>query len=296
MLLALLYLGREDYISAGKALYKVLQIDKCDPRALWYMSIVKSHTGRAEIEKRKLNHAFSHRQMQDDDIIIPPTYQENTGWQTVLHILAGLVMGAAVIFFLVIPAREKALNSAHNQEYLKTLEQVNQKSLEIDSMKKNYTAMEQERDKAVSAYQMMADERGGVLAQYEQLALILKAYAEDDFSLAVQLYCELDPSLITGEAMQPILSDIRQDMEEEGWQIMQQLGDASRDAGQTDQALACYEKSLTLKEDNPQILYDMGLICQGRGETDRANDLFGQVIMNAPDTELAEKAKEARGY
>ena len=34
--------------------------------------------------------AFSHRQMQDDDIIIPPTYKENTGWQTIINIMVGL--------------------------------------------------------------------------------------------------------------------------------------------------------------------------------------------------------------
>ena len=69
------------------------------------MSIVKTNTGRAEIEKRKLKNAFSHRQMQDDDIIIPPSYKENTGWQSILNILVGLVLGAMVIFFLVMPAR-----------------------------------------------------------------------------------------------------------------------------------------------------------------------------------------------
>ncbi|MEG0566725.1 MAG: hypothetical protein RR590_10975, partial [Hungatella sp.] len=90
LLLALLYISHEDYTKAGKSLYKVLKIDKNNPKALWYMSIVKANTGKAEIERRKLKNAFSHRQMQDDDIIIPPTYKENTGWQTVINLIVGL--------------------------------------------------------------------------------------------------------------------------------------------------------------------------------------------------------------
>ncbi len=73
LVLALLYMSHGDYTKAGKSLQKVLQIDKNHPKALWYMSIVKSHTGRAEVERKKMDVAFSHRQMQDDDVILPPT-------------------------------------------------------------------------------------------------------------------------------------------------------------------------------------------------------------------------------
>ena len=71
LLLALLYMRREDYNKAGRSLFKILQIDKSNPKALYYMSLVKQNTGRADAEKRKMIKAFSHRQMQDDDVIIP---------------------------------------------------------------------------------------------------------------------------------------------------------------------------------------------------------------------------------
>ena len=107
MVLALLYMSHSDYTKAGKSLYKVLQIDKNNPKALWYMSIVKANTGRAEVEHRKLTKAFSHRQMQDDDVIMPPTYKENTGWQTIINMIVGLVMGAVAVFFLVMPTMQQ---------------------------------------------------------------------------------------------------------------------------------------------------------------------------------------------
>ncbi len=296
MLLALLYIGREDYARAGKSLYKVLQIDKSNPRALWYMSICKSHTGRADVERRKLKNAFSHHQMQDDDIILPPSYKENTGWQMVLHIVAGLAMGAAVLFFLVMPAREEQLNDSHNRELSQVLEQVNQKSMEIDGMKASMTAMESERDAAAAELKAIVDENGGVLSQYQQLAHILRAYKADDFPTAVELYTELNPEMIEDEGMQAIITEIRLDMEERGYQVLADLAGQARDAGNTDQALAYYQKSLDIKADNPQVLYDMAMVYHGREEEDKANELFGQVIMNYPDTELAEKAKEVRGY
>ena len=40
LLLALLYMAREDFNKAGRCLYKILQIDKSNQKALYYMSIV----------------------------------------------------------------------------------------------------------------------------------------------------------------------------------------------------------------------------------------------------------------
>ena len=114
LLLALLYMAREDYNKAGRCLYKILQIDKSNQKALYYMSIVKQNTGRADAEKRKMVKAFSHRQMEDDDVIIPNTYKENTGISTVLHIIIGLVLGIMAFYFLILPARTRDLNSIHD--------------------------------------------------------------------------------------------------------------------------------------------------------------------------------------
>ena len=141
LLLALLYMGREDYTKAGRSLYKILQIDKSNPKALYYMSIVKQNTGRAEAEKKRMAKAFSHRQMQDDDVIMPPTYKENTGLSTVLHIVIGLVIGVAAFFFLVLPANEKALNEKHNQEMIPYLQKLNNASQQYETLKNQYDCL-----------------------------------------------------------------------------------------------------------------------------------------------------------
>ena len=154
LLLALLYMGREDYTKAGRSLYKILQIDKSNPKALYYMSIVKQNTGRAEAERKRMAKAFSHRQMQDDDVIMPPTYKENTGLSTVLHIVIGLVIGVAAFFFLVLPANEKALNEKHNQEMIPYLQKLNNASQQYETLKNQYD----ELDESAAKVQAQLDE------------------------------------------------------------------------------------------------------------------------------------------
>ena len=296
LVLALLYMSREDFTKAGKSLYKVLQIDKNHPKALWYMSIVKANTGRAEIERRKLKNAFSHRQMQDDDIILPPTYRETTGWLTILNILAGLVLGAAVIFFLVMPASREELNARHNQELIRVMDQLSQRDLDITELEDQLAAAQEELGQAQQDLQNIGGVHAGELGQYQILVQIVSALRGQDVGTAAVLYTDWDPSQITAENMQGTIAQIQEELNAAGGPALQQLGDAARDAGNADQALDYYERSLRINGDNPQVLYDMALLRQARGEEEQADQLFGQVILNYPDTELAEAARTARGY
>ena len=53
---------------------------------------------------------------------------------------------------------------------------------------------------------------------------------------------------------------------------------------------------MTINDRNPQIIYNMAMIYQAMGDTETADQLFGQVIMNFSDSELAAQAQEQRGY
>ena len=58
LLLAVLYMQHEDFAKAGRSLYKVLQIDKNNKKASRYMEYVKSRTGKADVERRKMKNAL----------------------------------------------------------------------------------------------------------------------------------------------------------------------------------------------------------------------------------------------
>lgn len=296
LVLALLYMSHEDYTKAGKSLYRVLKIDKNNPKALWYMAIVKERTGKADIEKRKLKNAFSHRQMQDDDIILPPTYKENTGWQTIINIIVGLLMGVSAFYVLVLPASTRAMNQTHNKEIVKYSEELNQKNLEITGLSSQMEDYQTQRDAAKADLQAIVDSNGGELSQYQRVIQILQAYRNDDFDTAVKLYVDLNGEVIRDESTLNVIAGIKKDMETKGYQVLADWGSRSAQAGRGDEALDYYRKSLNIKPDNPQVMFDMAMIYKGKEEKDQANELFGQIIKSQGNTELGKKAKKERGY
>ena len=295
-LLALLYLHQEEFIKAGRCLYQVLKIDHYNPWAQRYMDMVKQNTGKAEVEKRKLKNAFSHRQMQDDDIIMPPTYKENTGWQSVLNILVGLVLGAMVIFFLVMPASTESLNAKHNQEMKNTLEELNQKNIEIDSLNQKMEAAKSAQDKAEENLKSLQDSSGGTLAQYQNLVKILQAYRDEDQQTAVLLYVDTDWSVLNDGVLNETVAWIQKDMSENGYTLLMELGDTSLAAGDAAKAVEYYQKSLQIKADNPEVIYKIGMAYVTAGDQETATQYFTDIIMNYPNSDYVDDAKTQRGY
>lgn len=296
LLLALLYLHHEDYTKAGRCLFQALKTDRYNPLAQRYMAIAKANTGRAEVEKRKLKNAFSHRQMQDDDIILPPSYKENTGLQSVLNILAGLVLGAVVVFFLVTPTIRDSITSKYEEEIRRDMELVNQKSLQIDELNRKLEEASEAKEEAESSLETMVNDSGGVISQYQRLSQILQAYRTEDMRTAVLLYVDTDFSILTDGVLDGIVGWVQQDMAANGYQVLEQMGDEAVAQGNGAQAVEYYQKSLQINGGNIGVIYKIGTTYKNVGDEENANQYFGDIIMNHPDSEYAAQAKEQRGY
>lgn len=300
LLLAILCIAQGDYQKAGKAVSKVLQVDRTHKKAVLYKVIIKSagvpKKPQREPERKKFKNSVSHRQMEDDDVILPPSYRENTRDQAVINILAGLLLGAAVIFFLVMPANTKSINEKHNQEMTKYSEELNQANQKVDRLTAEMEALNAEKENAENSLQSITNNSDSVLAQYQAVIGILQSYKKEDFPAAVKQYASLVPELITSPEVQAVIGEIRQDIAANGCPVLEQLGDEALGAGDTNTALVYYSKCIELKPDSWQAKYKSAAIYKGMGRKEEANSLFSDIINNSKDEELSAQAKTERGF
>ena len=299
LLLAILCIAREDYQKAGKSVYKVLQIDRNHPKALWYKSIVKANTGsrtEREPEKRKLKNVLSHRQMEDDDVIIPNTYKENTGISTVLHIIIGLVLGIMAFYFLILPARTRDLNSIHDNNLKSYMQKLNNANQQYDILKADYDELDAHTKEIQARLDELTTGNTSVIAQYQGLIWILQDYRSGDLVAAAKAFAGAGFDLIEDENIQAIVENIRQDMTANIYQSLVDRGLQLWNAGNKTEAMDYFQASLTIKPDNPEALFYVGRLYQDAGDTDNANSMFDKVVNEFPDSEYVDRAKNARGY
>lgn len=129
-LLSLIYIHQQEYEKARKLLRKAAQIDNTNTTTLRYIHEIEEATGigtnlnrskklhRSEKEAKQENTILGPTTyMSGNDMIIQPTtFRDSSTAATFLNILLGFLLGAAVVWFLAIPANTRKINQSANQQ------------------------------------------------------------------------------------------------------------------------------------------------------------------------------------
>lgn len=260
------------------------------------MSIVKQNTGRADAEKRKMVKAFSHRKMEDDDVIIPNTYRESTGISTVLHIIIGLVLGMFAFLFLILPAKTKELKRQRDDAIMVYMQKLNSANQKNDMLQNDYDLLEAQAKEVQARLDELTTGNTSVMAQYQELIAILQSYRAGDYVSAARAFAGAGFDLIEDEGMKAIVEDIRQDMEANVYQKLVDQGLSLWNGGNKTEALELFKASLAIRPDNAEALFYVGRLYQAGGDTENANAAFDKIVGEFPDSEYAARAENARGY
>ncbi len=202
LLLALLYMKKGDYVKAKKPIMKTLKIDSNNPLAKKYLEEIAENTdgniketetkksGARKVEDRRDIYDYEKEQVEREiragyDIAIPKrknVYREsNAGLITVINVVIGIILGVAMTFFLLIPAKEKSLNDAHNKEVLKLNSQIDTINTEKRTLQNTVEALEGEKTSLQGQLDTKGSENDQILADYEKILSAARAYVTADF-------------------------------------------------------------------------------------------------------------------
>ncbi len=149
-LLGLLYIKKEEYEKAKKVLNKSLTIDKYNTLSIKYLNEVKDLSGvtekelKKELEKSKKEEK---KNLSGHDVIIPKsTYREiNYGFFTFLYVVIGILLGAAMVFFLVTPARVTEAKKEQTEELKAYMEDISKLNITISDFENQVAALNKEK-------------------------------------------------------------------------------------------------------------------------------------------------------
>ena len=120
-LLALLYMKYGEWDRAGRLLKKAAQIDNTNTTTLRYLTIVREEKGkrpfaRKKAESQDLGDERSLRYVSGNDIVIAPTtFRDSSTIATIINIFLGTLLGAAIVWFLTVPAVRQSTNDKANR-------------------------------------------------------------------------------------------------------------------------------------------------------------------------------------
>lgn len=171
-LLALLYLQTEQYAKARQLIRKAHRLDSTNEVTLRYMhELTQLHRDKAAHLKMEKAQTISYN-LGNETIIQPvsATLKDNAALLTILNIVIGLVVGAAVVWFLAVPTMKRNMNTKTNREVIVYSEQIAALETEVQLLKKEVEGYKATSEQTEAEKQVAQ----GTQASYEILVAVIE--------------------------------------------------------------------------------------------------------------------------
>lgn len=294
-LLALLYMKKGENDRALKILNRAAKIDVNNTLTLKYLDeIGKKKEEKNAVLKRPPKSVAELRERDElsgNDVIIPKSsYKDvNYGLITFLNVVVGIVIGAAMVFFLVTPAKKNDIDEQYKDTISNYADQVAMLNINVSELERQVESLESEK----SALQAQIDEVSGSMVDtttYDKLITAANKYFSNDLVGCADALYEVDMAALNTESMTSIYNFLKNLSFETAGNTYNNLAYQSFNTGAYDVAIPYFEKAVVFSPDNIDLMYNLGKCYKAlnNGENnEKSIACFDKVIEMAPGTEYA---------
>lgn len=292
-LLALLYLHTEQYAKARQMLRKAHKLDRTNDITLTYMHEITRLQQQHDVNVRMGKEQAVSYNLGNETIIQPvsATLKDNAAMMTIINVVLGIVMGAAVVWLLVVPSARSRQVAKTNKEIIQYSDQIAAKQNEIDILNqevKEYEAeaetMETERKTAKNTKQ-----------NYEKLVDVMEHYADATYSLD-----KLEEELLAvdskslGSKGKARYEAISNEVFERQCKTLYDSAKNKYDGKNYKEAVTELERVIAMNEQyrDGEALLLLGNTYKAKGETNKAKEQYQRIIKLYKDKPIASQAQE----
>lgn len=290
-LLGLLYIQRKQYAAARKVLMRAVKVDRNNMTTLSYLRELNKLHGKSS-QNSTSKDAFM--QINDPNpVVIEESsghgYTDyNTGFLSFINILIGIVIGAAVIWLLIVPSVTKGKAAEYNQAVVEYSAQISERNKEITSLQDQ---MKELQSKLEQYEVTVGDTVNDAGASESKLIEAMTDYLQDDLEGAGRLIAEIEPAAITSadekkiydilkEATKDIVAD---ELYEEAYEVYE--------SGDYVGAIDGMTKVLRVDETYTSAIFYIGRAYHQLGDTVNAAGYYEKLIQSYPNSQWLEDAQ-----
>lgn len=301
-LLALLYINSEEWEKAKRELTKCLEIDTNNIATLRYLKevdemLVPEEGAKNSSRKQKKTEEIIKYQSGNETIIQSVNVKDGKGVTSLLNLGIGLVIGIAIAFFLILPARIQNAKANIDDELRKVSEQSDAKTATIDELQQQLEELQEANSNLqqdLSAY-MGTD---GTLQSVDSLMKAAGAYLTnpEEITVVADYLDEIDmenseEEMETSEAFDNLYNTllalvgpgIAESYYNDGYEAYRQEN--------YEDAIPNLEKAFKYDATNGEALYNLANAYYRIGNEDKARETYLQIIDLFPGTEKASKSE-----
>ena len=295
-LLALLHIKDKEYGKAKKCLNNILKIDKNNTVAQRYLreislieDISAKDVSESFLPKRKVRDLNSMPISGNDTFLPPTTYKEpSNGAITVINILVGVLVGAALVWFLIMPSRYKGLTNDYNKSIVEYSEKLSSGNVELNTITKQLQDVQAERDTLAQKVQDISGTDGN---NKLLIALIDSAnlYIANDKTKAAESLVNIDVSTLPSENAKALYNTIAATMPAAANDLYN-LGTTSYYKNSFAEAADYFARSYKLDSTKVDAAYYSAISYVKLDQVDNAKKYYQYILTNFPTSKYASEA------
>lgn len=306
-LLAVLYMKQGEYERAKKAIKKSLKVDKCNPLCIKYLREInkyledekKNDPDTRMKRRRNLRGILVDRPyLSGDDVIIPKNnFKEATASaQSILHIVLGILLGAALVYFIVTPARISNVSDEISNVKVEYNQKIAIKDSTISELQSQVDTLTSENEKLSASLAEYTDTDNTLANNYNYLLTAVQKYLEGDYDASAKNIQKVDTKLdMNSKAFTAVYKKLNN-------KLASRVADSYYNAGMEAMNLADYSEAITqftkcieANANNDDAYYYLAWAYKHSGDDENAKKYFKQIVEKFPNSENYETAKNQAG-
>lgn len=295
-LLALLHIRNEDYEKARKTLKKAARIDKTNTTTLRFLREVDEKTGTVTSLEPRWN-AWGNREkttggeqtvytVDNDTIVQPPTFRDTTIGATLVNIGIGLLIGAATVWFLFMPAKTQDINRTANDKVTEYSNTMASQAAQILRLQDEITTSQG----TVETANTQIDEATRKADSYENLLKAANALNGESYTTAATALTSVDASLLSVDAKatyDSIFSQVQGTM----FKKLKETGMDAFDNQDYAAAITSLTQALDIQKEDYEVMNYLAHSYRLSGDTANSDAAFQAIIDTFQGTKRATNAQ-----
>ena len=298
-LLALLYIHNGEYEKARKLLKKAIKIDKTNTTTLRFLREVDEQTGTATALE---NHfpviggrhgaeetAAVQAEEAASSVITPTIIRGSNARASLLNILIGIVLGAAAVWVLFIPAYTASVNRSANEKITRYASDISVYTAEID----NLSGEIEDAESTASSARKQAEEASSMKSSYDALLAAVNLYNSGGRTEVGEQLALIDADTLSTDA-QAVYDYLKQNIAGELIASYKESGISECNNGDFEAAIKDLEAAVALGGDNDAVLLmALGNSYAEISDTENADRIYLMIISGFPYTSQATTAYQS---
>ena len=300
LLLALIYMSKEEWDKAYPLLKKVTQVDRGNTQAQNYLREIAQHKNAQKKNRGKKDKDSVVRYERDNEVIIQPAQviEPNTSKSTLVGFVVGFLLGAAILFFLVLPGRIESVRTELENTIRSANETKEAQSATIAALESQVESLTKEKNSIVAQYGNLYGEKSNQEAVTALLGAV-QAYLTDETNVeglaAFMDVCIQNESfyLENSNVILDMYGSIKEVTYSELAQYHYDKGYDAYEAKDYQAALLELELAVQYYSGNADSQYYLGATYQALENYEKAKEVYNNIIENFPNSSRVNQARRA---